>query len=87
MEGTVHDVAPDAVPLPPRLLTHVTCVTPTLSLAVPLSETVAAAVEYVAADVGLEIVTTGAAVSTTPVAHVNVCDAVNVPSDTRTVTE
>ena len=30
-------VVPVAVPLPPRLLLHVTCVTPTLSLAVPAS--------------------------------------------------
>jgi len=34
MFGMLHDVVPVAVPLPPRLLTQVTCVTPTLSLAV-----------------------------------------------------
>ena len=33
-------VVPVAVPLPPRLLVHVTCATPTLSLAVPDTVTV-----------------------------------------------
>ena len=37
-------VVPLAVPLPPRLLAQVTCVTPTLSLAVPLSTSVAVVV-------------------------------------------
>jgi len=32
---TVHEAVPLAVPLPPRLFAHVTCVTPTLSEAVP----------------------------------------------------
>ena len=33
---TAQLLVPVAVPDPPRLLVHVTCVTPTLSLAVPL---------------------------------------------------
>jgi hypothetical protein len=37
-------VVPVAVPDPPRLFAHVTCVTPTLSLAVPPIVTVAALV-------------------------------------------
>ena len=40
-EATDHDVVPVAVPLPPRLVLQVTCVTPTLSEAVPLSAIVA----------------------------------------------
>jgi hypothetical protein len=35
MPATLHDVVPDAVPLPPRLFVQVTCVTPTLSEALP----------------------------------------------------
>ena len=35
IEGTLHEVVPVAVPLPPALLLHVTEVTPTLSEAVP----------------------------------------------------
>src|ERR1043165_2163407 len=38
-------VVPVAVPLPPRSLTHVTWVTPTLSLALPLTASVVAFVE------------------------------------------
>src|SRR5215510_769384 len=45
-------VVPVAVPLPPRSLTQVTCVTPTSSLAVPASVIVDAVVVCVAADVG-----------------------------------
>ena len=56
-------VVPVAVPLPPRLLVQVTCVTPTLSLAVPASARVAALVLNVAAVVGPVIATTGAVVS------------------------
>src|SRR5690242_18150576 len=56
-------VVPVAVPLPPAALLHVTCVTPTLSLAVPLNVTVAAPVEYVDDDVGEVIETVGRVVS------------------------
>jgi hypothetical protein len=41
IEFTLHEVVPVAVPLPPRLLTQLTCVTPPASLAVPLSDSVA----------------------------------------------
>jgi hypothetical protein len=85
--GVVHDVVPDVVPLPPRLLTQVTCVTPTLSLAVPLSVIVIAEVEYVDADVGPVIVTTGTVASTVVTFQVNVCVAFKTPSDARAVTE
>src|SRR5262249_52358065 len=37
--AAVHAVVPDAVPLAPRSVTHVTCVTPTLSTAVPATVT------------------------------------------------
>ena len=39
MEGTLHDVVPDADPLPPLLFDQVTDVTPTLSDAMPDRDT------------------------------------------------
>jgi len=36
IDDTLQLVVPEATPLPPRSFTHVTCVTPTLSAAVPL---------------------------------------------------
>src|SRR5688572_7046329 len=57
MPATDHAVVPVAVPLPPRSLTQVTCVTPTSSLAVPLADSVARAVDDVAA--GVAIVSAG----------------------------
>src|ERR1035438_5715036 len=59
----VQAVVPDAVPLPPRSLLQVTCVTPTLSLAVPPRLTVLLLVGYVGLLVGEVIVTVGAVVS------------------------
>jgi hypothetical protein len=56
-------VVPDAVPLPPALLVHVTCVTPTLSAAVPPSVSGVTLVEYVVPDVGDVILTVGGVVS------------------------
>jgi hypothetical protein len=84
--GVVHDAVPDVVPLPPRLLTQVTCVTPTLSLAVPLSVIDIADVDHAAADVGPVIVTAGAVVSTVVTLHVKVCDVVRTPSNAFALT-
>jgi hypothetical protein len=59
----LHEVVPIAVPLPPRSLAHVTCVTPTASLAVPPTVNGVVLVVYVATDVGVVMVATGAVVS------------------------
>ncbi len=57
-------VVPVAVPLPPpRLFAQLTCVTPTLSDAVPPIVSGVALVAYVAALVGVVIVAVGAVVS------------------------
>ena len=56
-------VVPLAVPLPPRLFAHVTCVTPTLSDAVPPSVRRLALVLKVGLEVGEVMVTVGAVVS------------------------
>src|SRR5512138_739848 len=53
-------VVPVAVPLPPRLLLHVTCVTPTLSAAVPPSVIGLVVAVYVVPVVGLVMLTLGA---------------------------
>jgi hypothetical protein len=63
MPLAVQVVVPVAVPLPPRLFAHVTCVTPTLSDAVPPSVTLELPVAYVEADVGVVIVIVGGRVS------------------------
>jgi len=61
-------VVPVAVPLPPRLFVHVTCVTPTLSDAVPPSARDAVRVLYVAPEVGVVIAIVGGVASpVTPV--------------------
>ena len=52
-------VLPAAVPLPPTLLLQVTCVTPTLSAAVPPSTNELEVVLKVLAAVGVLIVTVG----------------------------
>jgi hypothetical protein len=59
-------VVPLAVPLPPALFAHETCVTPTLSPAVPLNVTVAEVVLKVDPAVGDEIATVGATLSAVP---------------------
>ena len=46
--GALQRVVPDAVPDPPVLVTQVTVVTPTLSLAVPLNTIVAEAIDTLA---------------------------------------
>jgi hypothetical protein len=56
-------VVPLAVPLPPRSLTHVTCVTPTASDAVPPSVSVGVLVLKVGFVVGVVMVTVGAPAS------------------------
>src|SRR5207302_1886975 len=60
---TVRLVVPVAVPLPPRMVTHVTWVTPTLSAAVPPSVREALPVAYVGLEVGVVMVTVGAVAS------------------------
>src|SRR6185503_11656324 len=56
-------VVPVAVPLPPRSLAHVTCVTPTASLAVPPTVSGVVPVVKVVPVVGVAIETAGAVVS------------------------
>ena len=63
MPLAVQLAVPVAVPLPPRSLLQVTCVTPTLSLAVPPSVSGLAPVACVAAAVGVAIAICGAAAS------------------------
>src|SRR5678816_715120 len=75
-------VVPVAVPLPPRLLDQVTCVTRTLSTAVPPNVIVDVPVLNAAAVVGLVIVTAGDVVSEAVMVHVKVRDAVSEPSET-----
>ncbi len=54
---------PVATPLPPRLVVQLTCVTPTLSLAVPLTASVALVAVYVPVLVGVVTATVGFVVS------------------------
>jgi hypothetical protein len=63
----VHCVVPRALPAPPVLVDHVTAVTPTVSLAVPLKTIVAAEVE-IDDDEGDEMVSEGGVVSACVVA-------------------
>jgi hypothetical protein len=58
--GHAHADVPLAEPAPPRSLAHVTCTTPTSSVAVPPRATDVAAVEWVVAVVGVVMVATGA---------------------------
>ena len=83
---TVHEVVPDAVPLPPRVLTQVTCDTPLLSDADPRTVMVPVVVEYVDALVGLVIEMDGAEPSGATIDHVNVPTDDSTPSRTVTVT-
>jgi len=59
----VQFVVPVAVPLPPRLLAQVTCVTPTVSDAVPPSVSVGLLVVKVGFVVGVVMVSVGALAS------------------------
>jgi hypothetical protein len=83
-------VVPVAVPLPPRSLTQLTELTPTLSAAVPPSAMLVVVDVYVVADVGVAIDTVGAVVSDAGAAatvHVKFCDGeVSTPSKTDAVT-
>jgi hypothetical protein len=63
MPLALQEVVPAAVPLPPRLLLHVTWVTPTLSVAVPPKFNDPVAVEKVGLLVGEVMATEGAVVS------------------------
>src|SRR5688572_30817166 len=63
MPVTLHVPVPAAVPLAPLLLVHVTCVTATLSVAVPPSVNVPLVVLYATPLVGDVIVTAGGVVS------------------------
>jgi hypothetical protein len=58
-----HELVPVAVPLAPRSVDHVTCVTPTLSLAVPLTAMVPLVAVKVPVPVGAVIAIAGAVVS------------------------
>jgi hypothetical protein len=62
-------VVPVAVPLPPRSFVHVTCVTPTVSAAVPPSVRGEVLVLKVGVEVGEVIATVGAVVSVAPPAR------------------
>src|SRR6266852_6239347 len=64
-------VVPVAMPLPPRSFTHETCVTPTLSDAVPPRVRGLVVVVYVADVVGVVIVTVGGVVSVVEAAALN----------------
>src|SRR5262245_3541819 len=68
-------VVPVAVPEPPRSFTHVTCVTPTLSLEVPLSVSGVVPVGNVGLVVGLVIATVGTVTSGGVYVTVNVAVA------------
>ncbi len=59
----VHAVVPVATPLPPRFVVQLTCVTPTSSLAVPLTSSVLLVAVCVPPLVGAVIVIVGAVVS------------------------
>jgi len=59
IDGMVQDDVPDAVPLPPRSLVQVTCVTAMSSEAVPPRAMVPLPVEYVVAAVGVAITIEG----------------------------
>src|SRR5204863_4210782 len=63
MPPAVQLVVPVAVPLPPRLFAQVTCVTPTLSDAVPPSARDDVGVLYVEPAVGVVIATVGSVAS------------------------
>ena len=88
MPETLQFVPPPATPLGPRSLAHRTCVTPTLSDAVPPMDIVEDDMEYVVPVVGVLIVAVGRVVSPAGavMTHVNDCDAVNTPSKARAVT-
>ena len=66
MFATDQLVVPVAVPLAPVLVVHVTCVTPTLSLAVPLNVIELVLVANVAPLVGAVIAMVGDCVSVDP---------------------
>jgi len=88
--GTFQFVVPVAVPLPPRSVTQLTELTPTLSEAVPPSGMLVVVVVSEAAEVGVAIDTTGGVVSAVGAAatlHVKFCAGeFRTPSLTEAVT-
>jgi len=80
-------VVPVAVPLPPRSLLQLTCVTPTASAAVPLTLSVAELLVYVVDVVGAVMEMVGAVVSPAATFQLKVCEAVRTLSETVAVTE
>jgi hypothetical protein len=83
MPAADQEVVPVATPEMPFELDHVTCVTPTLSDAVPERVTELAEVENVVPDVGAEMVTLGALESVNVTASVSV---LTLPAASRAVT-
>src|SRR4051794_27786998 len=83
MPATDHAVVPVAVPLPPRSLTQLTCVTATLSEAVPPIASVADDTDKVALLVGDVIVTAGCVVSLNVTVSESICV---LPAASRAVT-
>jgi hypothetical protein len=83
IEAIVQLVVPVAVPLPPLSFIHVTCVTPTTSVALPLTVNVLVLVVYVVAVVGAVICTSGGVVSgpASPTVQVNDFESDNNPSE------
>src|SRR5437773_9171264 len=79
-------VVPLAVPLPARLFAHVTCVTPTLSDAVPPSVRRLAPVPKVGLEVGEVMVTVGAVVSVAVPVPVRIREVVSPAAVKRTFT-
>src|SRR3977135_2079391 len=82
---TDQPVVPVAVPEPPALFVHVTCVTPTLSAAVPLTVTGVVFVRYVPPLVGLVMPSVGIVVSATLYVVVSV-DVATLPAASCAVT-
>jgi hypothetical protein len=80
-------VVPVAVPLPPRLFAQVTCVTPTLSDAVPPSVRDDVGVLYVEPEVGEVIATVGGVVSTATPVPVAIREMVSPSAAKLTFTE
>jgi hypothetical protein len=84
--AAVQFVVPVAIPLPPRSVDHLTCVTPTLSFALPPIVSGDEAVENVVPVVGVAIDTIGVMASVVVVERVTVIDAVPVlPAASRAV--
>src|SRR2546430_6041516 len=73
-------VVPAAMPLPPRLFAHVTCVTPTASAAVPPRVSAELLAVYVGEAVGVVIATAGAVVSALATVTATGADVATLPA-------